>query len=435
MKKNLPDQSTNIFGAVHQISKTLDERCISDLVAEVVSFMSTHGYSKSYIQTCNCTWNKLCKMHGNLNIVQYTNELIKDFMKECLGFGNPDKSVNVSKAEICSLNILYNFLHYQRASWRKIPEPAIYSSLLNKPFQAYLSRLRKTHQESTIANKQVHLKRFDVFLCDRGIDSLDAINQSFLVDFLKYLPSRSGDIKNTVSTLRNVLRFMYEQGFTTKDCSAYVPKIHMPRNATVPSTFTKDEIIKLLSSIDRGNPVGKRDYALLSVLCRLGLRTSDLLGLKFNNLHWDTCTIELIQQKTGTLLTLPLLNEVGEAIIDYLQHARPKVDSPYVFLRAIPPWHELERSTIHYIVHKRLINAGINIPPKRQHGAHAIRHSLATLLLGEGTALPVISETLGHTCTASTMHYLDIDLSGLRKCILEMPAIIPFMEGDTSDEK
>jgi len=435
MTGNLPNQPSDIFDRGHQIQGNFDGRNISDLVAEVVGFMSTHGYSKRYIQTCKCTWNKLCAFHGNLNIAQYTHELVKDFMNECLGFGNPDKSSNVSKAEICSLNILYNFLHYGRASWRKIPEPAIYSTFLNGSFQAYLCRLRQTHRESTINSKQVYLKRFDVFLCDRHIDNLEAITQSLLVDFLKYLPwVQAGEIKNTASTLRGALRFMYELGFTSRDCSVYVPKIPKPRNATVPSTYTKSEIIKLLGSIDRGNPVGKRDYALLSVLCRLGLRTSDLLGLKFNNLHWDTCTIELVQQKTCRPLTLPLLNEVGDAIIDYLKCARPQVDSPYVFLRAIPPWHELDKSTIYYIVHKRLLEAGISIPPHRQHGAHAIRHSLATLLLGEGTTLPVISETLGHTCTATTMHYLDIDLTGLRKCALEMPAINPFMEGTDSND-
>lgn len=410
-------------------SKTVD---LSQLIENVISQMRIQQYSERYIGTCNTVWNKLKKYAGSsVHSVEYTPDFIRRFMLDSLNFGCSSKSENQSKSDVLSLNILYNYLNFNRISWRKPLFLPTFSKLSNEVFNDYIRYIATFLAVSSIESKRLYLARFDDFLRQCNVHDFSEVTSSLLIDFFKFLPGPChGNIKDTASTLRGLFRYMYEKQITTQDLSVYVPKIRKAAHATIPPTYTKQEIVTLLDSIDRGNPIGKRDHAMLQLLCRLGLRTSDLLNLKFENLKWEKGTLEFNQQKTGRPIVLPLLADVGNAIIDYLKHGRPEIDSPFVFLRAIPPWHELEKSTIHYIVHKRLREAGIEIPPKKQHGGHSLRHSLASLLLGNGVTLPVISESLGHMNTQTTMHYLKVDIEQLRVCSLEMPAISQILNSE-----
>jgi integrase len=169
--------------------------------------------------------------------------------------------------------------------------------------------------------------------------------------------------------------------------------------------------------------VGKRNYAIILIAARLGLRAFDIAKLQFENLHWDTSTLKLAQSKTGKELELPLLPDVGNAIIDYLQYGRPKSDEPYIFLKERPPYEHFSVSTaISHIVQRAFKKAGINIK-SRKFGPHCLRHTLGFRMLEESTILPVISEVLGHRSSESTKYYLRIDLKSMRECVLEVPAV------------
>jgi integrase/recombinase XerD len=178
----------------------------------------------------------------------------------------------------------------------------------------------------------------------------------------------------------------------------------------------------MVSSIDRGNPRGKRDYALILLAARLGLRASDIANLTFSSFKWDKNIIEVAQQKTGEPVTLPLLNDVGEAVIDYIRYARPKSDLPFLFLKLNAPNDVMYSNSIHHTVYTRLKEAGIRILPGKKHGPHALRHSLASALLENNVPMPVISEALGHADTESTSVYLNIDVARLRECAVEVSA-------------
>ncbi|NLB20242.1 MAG: tyrosine-type recombinase/integrase, partial [Clostridium sp.] len=135
---------------------------------------------------------------------------------------------------------------------------------------------------------------------------------------------------------------------------------------------------------------------------------------------------------TGKRIELPILAESGEAVIDYLKYGRPNSDLPYIFLQVNSPYDRLNRSTLHSIVHLYLNKANIKCENERKHGPHALRHSLAGVLLEKKTPIPVISEVLGHESIESTRYYLRIDIKSLRQCALEVP-LIPseFYEGRT----
>jgi integrase len=200
-----------------------------------------------------------------------------------------------------------------------------------------------------------------------------------------------------------------------------VPKIRYSKKAKIPSAYTKNEVEHMISCIDRGNPKGKRDYALILLAARLGLRASDIASLTFSSLKWDKNIIEVVQQKTGEPVVLPLLNDVGEALIDYIRYSRPKSDEPFVFLKLNAPNDVMRAKSIHTVVHTRLKSAGIKIPQGKKHGPHALRHSLASALLENDVPMPVITETLGHTDTDSTSIYMKINISKLRECAVEVP--------------
>lgn len=146
--------------------------------------------------------------------------------------------------------------------------------------------------------------------------------------------------------------------------------------------------------------------------------------MKFDNINWEKCIIDIKQMKTGKSLALPLLPEIGNAIIDYLKYARPKSEEPYVFLTERPPHGPFPAGNIiTQLVQRAFIKAGINIK-NRKYGPHSLRHSLAFRLLEENTILPVISEVLGHEKTDSTRYYLRIDLQSMKQCRLDVPQVV-----------
>lgn len=155
---------------------------------------------------------------------------------------------------------------------------------------------------------------------------------------------------------------------------------------------------------------------------RLGLRISDIINLKFENIDWDNNIMLITQQKTGSIVKLPLMPEVGNAIIDYLRDERVTGTSNYIFLTLKAPYERVSRDTIYNGLQSAIRASKVNVE-RRHHGMHAMRHSLATQLLKNDVQLSVISDVLGHSSTQSTMNYLRVDLEGLKRCLLDVPPV------------
>lgn len=198
------------------------------------------------------------------------------------------------------------------------------------------------------------------------------------------------------------------------------PHVRILRNAFIPYSWNPEDVKKLLASIDRGSPKGKRDYAILLTVTRLGLRVSDIRSLEFSSLNWSRRTIDLTVQKTKKAIQLPLLDDIGWAIIDYLKNGRPKTKCTRVFIRHRAPYDAVgENESFYKELHRYMKSAGITPPSGIHCGLHSLRSTLARRLLETSAPLPVISETLGHTNINTTSIYLKIDLEGLKKCPLD----------------
>ena len=221
--------------------------------------------------------------------------------------------------------------------------------------------------------------------------------------------------------IKNFFNWTYQKGLTKLSGDMILPKIVWHRKTNIRTYYTKEEITKLLNAIDIRTKQGKENYLIISLICYLGLRISDVINLKLSNINFNDNTISIIQYKTDNQLTLPLIDKVKYPLLDYLKNVRPTdTNLNYIFITFDKPYkHHVELKTHNYIVKNYLIKAGINING-RKHGFHSLRHSFSTLLLNEDTSLYSISTILGHQDIKTTMSYLDIDTSKLKELALEV---------------
>lgn len=226
-------------------------------------------------------------------------------------------------------------------------------------------------------------------------------------------------VEFTLCGVRSFLRFLYSKQIIEKDISECLPCIKSRKQTRIPSVWKHEDLQKLLKAIDRGNPAGKRDYAIILLVARLGLRSIDVKNLTLSDIKWSENKIEFMQSKTNEFVSLPLLRDVGWAIIDYLKNGRPASEYTNVSLRHIAPILPFsDEDHLHQVIVKYMRLAKLPISERKKVGMHSLRHTLATTLLEQHTPLQEIADILGHQDVNSTAVYLKSSLSLLRECTL-----------------
>jgi integrase/recombinase XerD len=244
----------------------------------------------------------------------------------------------------------------------------------------------------------------------REVD-LSGVCGADVMDFVRwYAAAHAKRAKLMVTALRSFFRYARYRGHINSDLAASVPKVAQWSLVSIPRGLPREHIILVLSKCDRQTAAGRRDYAILLLLARLGIRAGEVKSLKLEDIDWQASRIT-IHGKSRADLQLPLPRDVGEAIADYLCHGRPCTNERYVFLRAYAPVKRLTgQATVSGIVARALIRAGIDSPWR---GAHQFRHSLATEMLRQGASLSEIGEVLGHRSPDTTAIYAKVDLASL----------------------
>jgi len=271
------------------------------------------------------------------------------------------------------------------------------------------------------------IKRMLLFFDQRGVSSFDDITGGTISAFFRtQIELESRTIATMLTSCRVFLRHLYRSGFIQHDLTAKLPVVKANRQFTLPRVWRQEDVLTVLNSIDRGNPVGKRDYAILMLITRYGLRSADVKTIKLSNLHWNEKVIEIIQSKTGNSLRLPLLHDVGWAVIDYLRHGRPPSEHSEVFLTCTAPIRPfgLHSCALNSILVRRIQNARVRIPADVPRGMHSLRHTLASVMLANDVELPVISSVLGHISSEATGIYLHTDIARLRECVLDPEEVL-----------
>ncbi len=286
--------------------------------------------------------------------------------------------------------------------------------------EAYSLFLRRHRglADRTVRKRAWQLGQFGEFLEQGGVTSIAQIQATHIQRFCTRLPQGPATRLTYGVTLRSVLRWAYVEGLVPADLSAAAISARHHRHRGVRDVLSDDELARLLAAVDRSSAIGRRDYAVLMLAARYGLRPSDIRQLRLEDIRWRQGLISIRQAKTGRPLVLPLLSDAAAALIAYLRDGRPPTPARQLFIRHRAPFEPfVPANNLNAIMRTALHRAGLAARPGRR-GLYLFRHTLATRLLAAECPIKTIGDVLGHVSSDTTMEYANIDLHGLRRVAL-----------------
>jgi site-specific recombinase XerD len=279
---------------------------------------------------------------------------------------------------------------------------------------AFLQSLQKEGlKDVTVSQYRVFcVKLFQDFVSN-GATSWGVVNAKAVADAF----TRSTNKVQFRSYTKRLFNFLVDTGVVRYNYSGILPEVQQLKR--IPSVYTSAEVDAILESVDRSTIIGKRDYTVLLLAVRLGMRAMDIRLLRFDNIDFDRKVIEFTQNKTGVAQRLTLLPEIEDALNDYIDNGREQSDEPHIFL-------SYRRKPLKYaspirIAEKYFIKSGVNWGDRR-HGIHSLRMTLASQLVEENVPFEVVSKVLGHEDPNALGHYVKFATESLRSCALEVPA-------------
>lgn len=343
----------------------------------------------------------LHQQHFELN--ELSDRLIDEFIKY------KERKGTIRRGHVATLRLLLRYLGHTDAQKEDCSVPDI-----EKGFAQYLTQERGL-SPVTVGRYIPMVRRFLDNRFNGGTIQIHKLNPSDIAAFfLRYVQTVKRKTANLMATaLRAFFRYLQLQGDIDTDMAEFIPSIADWRLSDIPKFLEPYEVERLLSSCDRSNTVGQRDYAILLVLARLGLRAGEIVKMALDDIDWEAGEL-IIQGKGPRKDRIPLPWDVGEALVTYLQHGRPVYvcSTRRVFIRARAPYQGFSSSVaVCNIVERALLRADLQPPCK---GAHLLRRSLATHMLRQGAALGEIGEILRHASITTTEIYAKVDIAALR---------------------
>ena len=397
----------------------MEEVNILELTERCIKYFQRQCYTRNRITVYKSLWrNGIIRYMSQKGIESYSPSVGAEFVSTCHFHGTIRPQ---EREKIRSIQVLDDML--KLGYIRKRCFTPVFHALDGEvgaemeKLITHLTNLRRSMV--TIKDYRLYLSEFLMHLNERNVKHVPAITEK---DILTFVSSHPTNKVNIVSALRVLFRFWREEHIVDDRFEELFDtyKTHKPER--IPSYFAANEVMSIEQSVSRNSANGKRNYAMLLLASRLGLRASDIANLQFSDIDWDKNMITLTMQKTKKVIELPLLADVGNAIIDYLRHGRPKSDSQNVFLSGNAPYVAATKNMVCAAINGIILRSGVDTSGKH-HGPHSLRHSLASAMLNGGSMMPVISESLGHRSTQTTLAYLKIDIRSLQKCALPVPEI------------
>jgi site-specific recombinase XerD len=396
---------------------------VSGLDAELVRL----GYKASTMVWYRGCWRRLERFFASRGVQEFSLDLAMSWVDQaCGGFFDKEQAGTLKPTDVYLFRVA-----------QMLEDFAVHGAVLRRYSRTVgkltadqvdtLARFRASLQASGCAASTVRAYgtvagEFLAFTGRRGgLAGLDArVIGAFVATLAGY---QAKTVEHKLCALRSFLRLAAGDGLIDGEVLVAVPAAKSTKQARIPSVWDPADVAKILQAIDRGNPCGKRDYAIILLITRLGLRGIDLKRLRFADLDWPGNRLSVVQAKTGHRVQLPLLKDVGWAIIDYIQHGRPRSECPQVFLRHTAPIGPFsDQDHLHQILVKHARAAHVPVGEKRRHGMHSLRHTLATRLMEDGTPVEQIADILGHQTVTATGAYLKSSLGLLAQCALDPDA-------------
>ena len=398
-----------------------------ELVNSCEDELTSREYAWHHHNKISCEWERLSQWMTKHGYSDFNGEIGFKYCDET--FGTHILNGLFKRNDRIRLRAVRMLISYQKDGDFEFRTPRVekyFAGNTGRDMVHYLLHLRNTVHlsEDTINNKKLYLYALNSYL-ENHLLTLDDLSIDMIEDFYKTQNYTLASKHNCNSALRLYLKYAFDTGITEKDCSIFILPDNYKKNCKIPTTYEESEIRQIISSVNRASAIGKRDYLILLLAAEYGWRSSDIVNFRFDQIDWDRNIINISQHKTGIPVEYPLLSSVGNAIIDYLKNGRPRTDATEVIVAAesAKKGRKLAEPTIHSIVSKYMHQANIKNWKHKKHGAHSLRHSLATNMLKKNISMPVISTVLGHLNTASTKIYLTVDTDKLRQCPLPIPAL------------
>lgn len=401
---------------------------LDDLLMQVKRCLEERDYSSSYIQNAIKDWEKLKSWCSRKDRRHFSSEVCYRYLDETYGFHILPKGVTepTTRAHLRFIRILSSYLETGEFEFRTEKKEYIFSEEMECLVRPFINHCYEelANKESTVQNKLYRLCQFSHFLEDREL-TLDDLSVE-LVD--EYINSLEICLEATYDVRRILVHFFtysFEKGLVNKNYAGFVAR---PKRGAVQEevidTYSDEEIKRIIDNADRTSAIGKRNFVVILLASVYGLRSSDITHLRFSDVDWENNRIVINQYKTGDRLELPLIAAVGNAVIDYWKNGRPKISQHNIIVVShmkSTVGKPLTSPTIHSIVSQAMRKANIENWKDKKHGAHSLRHSIATYLLKKNASMPIISTILGHRTTETTKTYISIDFTKLRQCCIPMP--------------
>jgi integrase/recombinase XerD len=293
---------------------------------------------------------------------------------------------------------------------------------LRLEYEEYL-RSQRGLSEKSIYDCWRFADRFLHFRFKRRRCNLSKITPADIARFMQHLISRGKPFRDKTppTHLRNFFQFLFRSGRTNVNLAASVPRIAQRHASALPRYLPPEQVETVISAVKADTAIGRRNYAMVLLMARLGLRAREVIAIQVDDIDWRAGEI-LIRGKGQLHDRLPLPKEVGEAIANYIQQDRVTT-ARALFVGHRPPHKPFADSqVISEVLRNAFEKTGLN-PPTKYVGSHVLRHSLATDMVRRGASLAEIGEVLRHRARRSTMIYAKVDVEGLRSVAREWPVV------------
>jgi len=335
---------------------------------------------------------------------------------QCPGFGHATQTRDVL---LCGVRLFVRYLCGAGVDVSRAIEPVTQDPAL---FVAFREWMREQRGTSDVAIDNYRIPILDFLRC---IDDAAGIDAHMLRQFVLERSGKRGyaAAKRIVTALRMFIRFLIAEGKCAAGLDAAVPSVAHWRLSSLPRYLQAEDVERIIASCDVTSAVGKRDHAILLLLARLALRAGDIVQLCLTDIDWKSAQLS-VSGKGRRETLLPLTQEVGQAIVDYLQDGRPQCDDDALFVRSRAPFRRFaHHSAVSVIVEKAMRRAAVTCPSRG--AAHVLRHSAATSMLRQGATLQDISSILRHRSIETTQIYAKVDITALEQVAQPWPEVLP----------
>lgn len=381
---------------------------IQNLTESVLTQLRDHHYKETTLANYRRVYTRLHAFMSQAGIEIYTEEVGQAFLNSISVGASASKFFAVAVRRINDFLNEEPYRCHHQVSTISIPEA------FNETVTAFLAECEESgNKPITITSKKKTCALFLQEIERLGCTELSLLDAKLVSQALLIFVN-----KDHYAVCRQFLCFLRETGIIDKDYSSIVPCYR--RRKALPTTYTIEEVTAVEESIDTDTATGKRDLAILLLATRMGLRSGDIVKLKYSELDLESGSLHIIQEKTNNPLSLQMPEDVINAIRLHMQYTSPGGGDDYVFHSMSAPYGRITTSVIRHITQNAFKDAMINTLGKK-HGPHTFRSSFASSMVNDGVSYEMVRRILGHSNPDVIKHYAKSDIENLRLCAIDPP--------------